>query len=169
MNDHPRALRTNSAALETETSTANRGEPAVSFYVRPLVAPDSGPEQRPASVWSQNDYVDSISILVTGADRMVLAEFAVDLSGRPTVEGDASVPSHRLIPKVVRWMRLTDIKVDTLPLTPVGRRLLVFRPSALWDAYRAKAGGQLVVDSLHVTVHVADGPEFENGLALLWD
>jgi hypothetical protein len=154
--------------MEHTEPSRQSGPPTIEFYVRRLVANDGMAGPRSASVWSQNDDVDSITVVIAEGLGMVVREAGIDLVGRLAVEGDARIDSQ-LVPRVVRWLTLTQIKLDSLPSVPGGKRLLAVRPSELWDQYKMRAGGSMAVDSVHVTVDLMGGPRIAGGLSLLWD
>jgi hypothetical protein len=151
------------------TSREQDRAPTVSFYVRDLENLNTGSGDHQTKSWSQNDYTDSIALLVQNLEGVTLPSVTIDLSGTVRVEGDANIKLQQRTSKTVRWFSAQRINVDSLPLTAGGRRLLGLRPSSLIREFKALAGTNMVVDSIHAVLQLPDGRTLVNGLALLWD
>jgi hypothetical protein len=145
---------------------ASNTQPIIAFYIRDLEN-QNGHATRPESVWSQNDNMDSITIVISGPPTMVLRDVAIDLVGGPATEGDAVVVDKTR--QEVRWRSFKDVVVDSLHDTFGGKQLLRIQPSVLWKTFRDLTGHDFFVDSLHVSVETLAGQKVERGLGIRWD
>lgn len=136
----------------------------ISFYARPLGDRTAGLDK--ISVWSQNSYTDSISVLITGPDT-VLGEVALHLLGGLAKEGDDTTVRSD-VRRNVQWKSFQQVRVDSLPQTVHGRRLLSLQASELWKDFQRIGGATFAVDSVHLTVRI-DHTTIARGLPLLWD
>ena len=144
-----------------------RHQPGVQFWIIPRVGSADPATQRFDSIWSQNQEVDSIAILLTGADGMKLPLAVLELIADSSVEGDGymAYPTTRTLV----WHSLRDVVVDSLEPIHGSRRLLDIRPSLLWDRVQADVGKHFRPSALRVRLEFGGGGTFTRTLEFLWD
>jgi hypothetical protein len=139
----------------------------IQFRLTPLVKSTEPDSQLSDTTWSQNDYADSVAILVANTRGMPLLTVTVDLIAESRTEGDAPIEARAR--RAVAWKTLHDGTADSLPTVAGGRLLLNVRPSALWDHVQAQLGPSFVPSSLIVRVALDNRSEITRSLTLLWD
>ena len=145
-----------------DTSAATHA-PQVQFAI---VSLDGDSTSALDSVWSQNDDVDSVDVLISDAGGLVISSVDVNLVIEHRSEGDA-VQRAAAAPEVISWVTLRNVAVDSLLGESRGRRLLTLRPSAL-QKHVAARGADLWVVSVNMSILLPSRP-VTRSLELLWD
>jgi hypothetical protein len=159
------AFLTGCAASGKDRVASEAPRPSIQFHITPLVV-SAADTVRNDSVWSQNDYVDSITILITGADGMVVPHVGIQLLLEPRVEGDGPVGAAAQV--TVSWRTFTDVNVDSLPKVFHSRLLLAVQPSELWRGSDGRAKN-LFPSKVRVQMRLKSGIIVSRSLDLLWD
>jgi len=157
---------TTGAATVIDSSEDSLQRTIVSFLTRRLAG--DGPEQleRTDTIWSQNDDVDSVVAVLVTDNAALLEGVTVDLIGRPGFEADGP---EELPSTTVKWLSLSNIRIDSLISLRSGSRLVSLRPSALQERFEAISGGGMLLDTVRVTVRVSGHRATIANLMLLWD
>ena len=161
--------RPDTANHETATRSAAARVPVprrIRFYVPPLVATSDHPADRTDTLWSPNDDRDSILVVLSGNDVRGIATLLVDVGVGPLTMDDE--PSNaRPIPRIIRWITLYHVSVDTLRRWSDGRLLMVVSPSALSRSPRLALRSHEAVRSLRVRATLPDGTDVHGTIELL--
>ena len=144
-------------------STAASDGPHIEFAIS-LLAEDSS--QTLDSVWSQNDAADTVWILISGANGLILSSVSIDLIAEHQAEGDPIHPPAPA-PQVISWATFKDVRVDSLPAESRGRLLVAVRPSALQEQAQTQAG-DLWATTINVRVQLGS-IVLTRSIDLLWD
>jgi len=140
----------------------------VRFVIHRL-APDSGRTlSAHDSVWSQNDDRDSVLVLVSGADGVVLSLVSIHVVAGERFEGDALRNTTAVEQPPVPVTMLRNVLTDSLPLIDGARIVWRFRPSELQDQI-SKRGSDLWLNSMIVRIQPVSGPVIQRSLEFLWD
>ena len=159
------ALLTACAAPNKDREASTARLPAIQFRITPLDLA-AGDTARNHSVWSQNDYRDSVQILISGADGTVLPHVVVHLVLKESVEGDGR--GTGAAPVTVPWRTITALSVDSLPETLYGRLLLTIRPSVLWQGATGRSPVDMFPAMVRVEIRLENG-SITRSLDLHWD
>jgi hypothetical protein len=149
---------------ERRSLPTSTNAPAVRFVVHSLIGDATG---RTDSVWSGNDDMDSVEIILEGMPPRVQASATIELelATRPGEPGADRPPSS------VRTVQLKAMKlssIDSLPRTNHGWLLFVVKPSTLHDSVEGHFGKEEVIEAVRVTVTPQSSKRIVAHLSLLF-